>query len=352
MNEKNKLTQLSELGEFLIIDKLTANNKTVNNSTIKSVGDDAAIIKYAEDFHTVISNDLLVEGVHFDLSYAPLKYVGYKAVVVNLSDIYSMNAIPEQILVSIAVSNRFTFEALEELYKGIYEACQAYNVDLIGGDTTSSKMGMTISITAIGKAKKEKITYRNGAKNGDIICVSGNLGAAYMGLHVLEREKQIAIDTNTQPDWTEKDYILKRQLHPEARRDIIEFFHKWDILPTSMMDISDGLSSEILHICNQSKCGAKIYEDQLPIDKQTYDSANEMNLIPATVAMNGGEDYELLFTINSKDAEKIKDNKQITIIGEITDKLDEVDLIAVDGTPVQITAQGWNALLNENKNQV
>ncbi|MBN2664676.1 MAG: thiamine-phosphate kinase [Bacteroidales bacterium] len=347
MNEKNKLTQLSELGEFMIIDKLTANNKTVNSSTKKSIGDDAAIIKYAEDFQTVISNDLLIEGIHFDLSYAPLKYVGYKAVVVNLSDIYSMNAIPEQILVSIAVSNRFSYEALEELYTGIYEACEAYNVDLIGGDTTSSKMGMMISITAVGKAKKERITYRNGAKSGDIICVSGNLGAAYMGLHILEREKKIAIETNTNPDWSEKEYILHRQLRPEARRDIVEYFHKWDILPTSMMDISDGLSSEILHICNQSKCGAKIYEDQLPIDKQTYNAANEMNLIPATVAMNGGEDYELLFTLNPNDANKLKDNNQITIIGEITDKLDEIDLIAVDGTPVQITAQGWNALLTQ-----
>lgn len=345
MNEKNKLTQLSELGEFLLIDKLTSKNKTLNKSTIKTIGDDAAVIKYSDEFQTVVSNDVLIEGVHFDLSYAPLKYVGYKAVVVNLSDIYSMNAIPEQILVSIAVSNRFSFEALDELYKGIYEACEVYNVDLVGGDTTSSKIGMMISITALGKVKNEKLTFRNGAKPGDIVCVSGNLGAAYTGLQVLERERKIALETNTDPDWKNKDYILQRQLRPEARRDIVEYFHKWDILPTSMMDVSDGLSSEILHICNQSKCGAKIYEEQLPIDQQTYEVANEMNLIPATVAMNGGEDYELLFTINPEDESKIKDNKQITIIGEITDNLEEIDLIAVDGTPVQITAQGWNALL-------
>lgn len=347
MNEKNKLTQLSELGEFLLIDKLTSKNKTVNSSTKKSIGDDAAVIKYSEDYQTVMTNDILVEGIHFDLSYAPLKYVGYKAVVVNLSDIYSMNAIPEQILVSVAVSSRFSYEALEELYKGIYEACENYKVDLVGGDTTSSKLGIMISITAAGKAKKEKLTYRDGAKPGNIICVSGNLGAAYMGLQVLEREKKVALETETNPDWKGKDYILQRQLRPEARRDMVEFFHKWDILPTSMMDISDGLSSEILHICNQSKCGAKIYEDQLPIDQQTYENANEMNLIPATVAMNGGEDYELLFTLNEKDRSKIEKNKEITIIGEITDAKHEIDLIAIDGTHVQITAQGWNALLKD-----
>ncbi len=344
MNEKNKLTPLSELGEFLLIDKLTKNNVTINKSTKKSIGDDGAVIQYSNEYQTVMSNDLLVEGIHFDLSYAPLKYVGYKAVVVNLSDIYAMNAIPEQILVSIAVSNRFSFEALDELYKGIYEACKVYNVDLVGGDTTSSKLGMTISVTAIGKAKSEKLTYRSGAKAGDFVCVSGNLGAAYMGLQVLERERKVAIETNTDPDWKDKDYVIQRQLRPEARRDIVEFFHKWDILPTSMMDVSDGLSSEILHICNQSKCGAKLNENQLPINEQTFNNAMEMNLIPTTVAMNGGEDYELLFTVNEKDVKKLSKNDKITIIGEITADKSEIELIANDGTPVPISAQGWNAL--------
>ncbi len=347
MKEKNKLTQLSQLGEFLLIDKLTKDNKIKNKTTKKSIGDDAAIIKYDNNCQTVISNDLLVEGVHFDLSYAPLKYVGYKAIVANLSDIYAMNAIPEQIIVSIAVSNRFSLEALEELYKGIYEACNNYNVDLVGGDTTSSKLGMFISVTAVGKAEKIKLTYRNGAQKDDLICVSGDLGAAYMGLQILEREKKVALETKTNPDWTGKEYILQRQLRPEARKDIINYFNLKDIVPNSMLDISDGLSSEILHICSQSQCGAKIYEEKLPIAEETFNNAMEMNIVPTTAAMNGGEDYELVFTLSKNQKDKIEENDQIFIIGEMTDKLHEVDLITKDGKPVQISAQGWNGFLEE-----
>lgn len=345
MNEKNKLTEISELGEFLLINKLTSNNITRNKSTIKSIGDDAAVLGYSPDYKTVTSNDILVEGIHFDLSYAHLKYIGYKCVVVNLSDIYAMNAVPEQILVSIAVSNRFSLESLQELYSGIYEACKNYNVDLVGGDTTSSKIGLFISVTAIGKANISALTYRNGATPGDLICVSGNLGAAYMGLHLLEREKEVAIETNTTPQWEGKEYVLQRQLKPEARKDIVEFFHQQNLLPTSMIDISDGLSSEILHICGQSRCGAKIYEFDLPLHKQTIELADQMRLVPTTAAMNGGEDYELLFTITPKDKNKFTKNDDITVIGEITDIAHEVDLITTDQKPVAITAQGWNALL-------
>lgn len=350
MNEnKSKLTELSDLGEFLLINKLTAPNKTVNKSTIKSIGDDAAVIKYENDEETVITNDVLVEGVHFDLTYTPLKYVGYKAVVVNLSDIYAMNAKPEQIVVSFAVSNRFSFEALEELYKGIYEACEEYQVDLIGGDTTSSKMGMFLSITAIGKTKNKNLAFRNSANETDLLCVSGDLGAAYMGLQVLEREKKVATKTQTKPDWTDKEYILQRQLRPEARKDIFEFFDKNEIIPTSMIDISDGLSSEILHLCALSKKGAKIFEDRLPIHEQTRKTADEMNLVPTTAAMNGGEDYELLFTIPVTEHDKIKGNDQISVIGHITSQEEGISLIAIDGTPVPVLAQGWNALLESDE---
>ncbi|MEA3450735.1 MAG: thiamine-phosphate kinase, partial [Bacteroidota bacterium] len=323
-NKKN-LTELSELGEFLLIDKLTKRNKTINKSTLKSVGDDAAVIKYENDELTVVSNDLLVEGIHFDLSYTPLKYVGYKAVSENVSDIFAMNAKPEQIIVSFATSNRFSFEAIDELYNGIYEACNDYGVDLVGGDVASSKLGIMLSITVLGKNKKEKLSYRNGAKTDDLICVSGNLGAAYMGLKLLEREKKVSQETNTTPDWSGYDYILQRQLRPVARKDIFKFFEENNIVPNAMIDISDGLSSEIIHICNQSKKGAIIYEDTLPIHEQTTKMAKEMQLIPSIPAMNGGEDYELLFTIPASDEEKIKLNKQITIIGSITDNPKEIN---------------------------
>lgn len=344
---KKKLTQLSELGEFLLINKLTEQNKTINKSTLKGIGDDAAVIDYEPKYKTVVTNDVLVEGIHFDFSYSPLKYVGYKAVVVNLSDIYAMNAKPEQIVVSFAVSNRFSYEALQELYNGIYEACEAYNVDLVGGDTTSSRLGMFLSITAIGKAPLDKITYRDTAKETDLICVSGDLGAAYLGLQVLEREKKIAEQTQTQPNWEGKDYLLQRQLRPEARKDIFELFAEKNIVPTSMIDISDGLSSEIMHLCDKSKTGAVIYEDHLPISEQVKTTAEEMNLIPTTAAMNGGEDYELLFTISVTEHDKIKDIEQISVIGHITSQAEGINVIAIDGKPVPIKAQGWNALLDE-----
>ncbi len=342
--QKKKLTQLWELGEFRLIEKLTENNKTKNKSTIKSIGDDAAVIKYDNDKLTVISTDVLVEGVHFNLMYTPLKYVGYKAVVVNLSDIYAMNAIPRQITVSIAVSSRFTYEALSELYKGIYEACENYNVDLVGGDTTSSKIGMFISITVAGEVKEGKQVYRDGAKPGDLICVTGDLGAAYMGLQLLERERKV-IEKNPeiQPDWEGREYILQRQLRPEARKDIIELFEKKNIKPNAMIDISDGLSSEILHICSQSKTGAKILEERIPIDPETKEMAEEMNLDPTIAAMNGGEDYELLFTMPTETFAKIKDNPHIKVIGNITDNPKEINLITRDGSAVPIMAQGWNA---------
>lgn len=346
---KQKLTQLSELGEFKVIELLTSKNITYNNSTKKSVGDDAAVIFFGDEYQIVITNDLLVEGIHFDLAYTPLKYLGYKAVVVNLSDVYAMNAIPEQILVSFAVSNRFSYEALEMLYEGIYEACKNYKVDLVGGDVTSSKLGMFLSITAVGKAKKHKLVYRNGAKKGDLICVTGDLGAAYMGLQLLIREKRIAMQTNKQPDWTGYEYILQRQLKPDARKDIIEYFDQKGFIPNAMIDISDGLSSEIIHICTQSNCGAVIYESEIPIDIQTNNLAVEMNLSPTTVALHGGEDYELLFTINPNDEHFVASHPDIHIIGHITDTPGKIDLVARDGTTFPIIAQGWNSF-QENIN--
>ncbi len=344
MEQKKKFTLLSELGEFLLIDKLTAKNKIRNKSTIKAIGDDAAVIKYPGDKVTVVSTDLLVENIHFSLVYTPLKYVGYKAVIVNLSDIYAMNALPRQITFSFAVSSRFTYEALEELYEGVYQACENYHIDLIGGDTTSSVKGMFLAVTAIGQAHKDRLTYRNGAKPGDLICVTGDLGAAYMGLQLLERERKI-IEKNPQvkPDWSGRDYILRRQLRPEARKDIIELFEKHGIVPNAMIDISDGLSSEILHICTQSNVGAKIFEERLPIHEQTRQMAEEMHLDPTIAAMNGGEDYELLFTLPMEQYAKIKDYPQITVIGNIVEDRSYINLITRDGTEVPITAQGWNA---------
>ena len=345
MNTKNqKFTQLSELGEFKLISKLTENIKLQNKSTIKGIGDDAAIIDNKAQ-QTVITTDLLVEGIHFNLMYANLKYLGYKAVVVNLSDIFAMNATPKQITVSIAVSDRFSYEALKELYKGINLACEIYKVDLIGGDTSSSKKGMLISVTAIGVADKEKIVYRNTAQNNDLICVSGDLGAAYMGLQLLERETKIfELTPEVQPDFSGNEYIIERQLKPEARGDIIRKLAENNILPTSMIDISDGLSSEILHICNSSKKGCKIYEENLPIAQQTLDMASELNIDPTVAAMNGGEDYELLFTANINEHEKIKTIPEIHIIGHITDDYPHIDLIARNNTPVPIIAQGWNTM--------
>jgi thiamine-monophosphate kinase len=342
--EQKKLTLLSEIGEFGLIDRLTAQNKLVHTSSLKGVGDDAAVIDTGEHC-TLITTDLLVEGIHFDLIYTPLKHLGYKAVVVNLSDIYAMNGEPRQITVSIAVSGKFSLEALEELYSGIYMACEKYNVDLIGGDTSSSLTGLTLSITAIGIAKKEEIVYRSGAQSNDLICVSGDLGAAYIGLQLLEREKAIfAKDPALQPDLEGNDYIIGRQLKPEARGDIIKLLKENGIQPTSMIDISDGLSSEILHICKNSEKGCRIYQEKIPIDTATAMMAEEFGIEPLICALHGGEDYELLFTVPLKDFEKVRSMKEVHIIGKMMDKEDQALMITKEGSTVQLRAQGWDGL--------
>jgi thiamine-monophosphate kinase len=345
--DNSSRTELSELGEFALIKHLTQYIEIKQDSTIKGVGDDAAVIDY-EKLQTVVSTDMLVEGVHFDLTYVPLKHLGYKSVIVNLSDIYAMNAEPRQILVSIALSSRFSLEAVEELYAGMLLACKKYNVDLVGGDTTSSLSGLVISITAIGAAKKEEIVYRNTAKESNLLCVSGDLGGAYMGLQILEREKAVFKDNpKLQPDLEGKDYILERQLKPEARKDIVELLRELKITPTSMIDISDGLSSEILHLCKQSKAGVELYEDKLPVDPLTFETAREFNLDPTVCVLSGGEDYELLFTVDLADYEKIKNSVDITIIGHITHESKGCLMVAKAGTVHELTAQGWNALLKK-----
>ncbi len=334
-------TELKDLGEFGLIELLTKNIELKNKSTLRGVGDDAAVVDHGNK-KTVISTDLLVEGIHFDLAYTPLKHLGYKAVVVNLSDIYAMNARPTQITVSIAVSNRFSVEAVNEIYNGIHLACKIYGVDLIGGDTTSSLQGLTISVTALGEADEDKIVYRSGAKEGDLICVSGFLGGAYVGLQLLEREKQIYIEhPEMQPDLENKDYIVGKILKPEARKDIIEFFKKSEVLPTSMIDISDGLSSDLIHLCMQSKVGAFIEEKSLPIAQETSVKAMDFKLPPTTCALHGGEDYELLFTINPRDAEKMKYTLDVRIIGEITKSADGINLHTSGGNIKELIAQGW-----------
>lgn len=336
-----KRTDVNELGEFGLIDHLTQQHKLSNPSSLKGVGDDAAVIDN-KDFLTIVSTDMLVEGIHFDLMYTPLKHLGYKSVVVNLSDIYAMNAIPKQIVVSIAFSNRFSVEALEELYEGIYSACKFYGVDLVGGDTTSSPKGITISITAIGQGEKGKITYRNTAKAGDLLCVTGNLGGAFLGLQLLEREKQIYLSNpGIKPDLEEQTYLVGRQLKPEARKDMIELFAQQNLVPTAMIDISDGLASEIFHICKQSGVGAFIEESGVPIHPDTQLMALKFNLDPITCALSGGEDYELLFTINPKDLEKVKYLPDIYIMGEITDASDGIKLHTKGGNIHDIKAQGW-----------
>ena len=344
LEDKNQeRTSLAELGEFGLINHLTKHFKMYHSSTIKGVGDDAAVIK-SSDKETVITTDLLVEGVHFDLSYMPLKHLGYKAVMVNLSDVYAMNATAEQITVSIAVSNRFPLEAIEELYAGIQLACDTYKVDLIGGDTTSSTKGILISITAIGTAKKEDIVYRDGAKPTDLIVVSGDLGAAYLGLQVLEREKQVfQVNPQNQPDLDNYTYIIERQLKPEARKDIPELLKELEVKPTSMIDISDGLSSEIMHICTQSKTGCKIYEDKLPLDPQVIATSEEFNMDSTMIALSGGEDYELLFTVSIDDYDKIKGNPNLTVIGHITDKDQGINLVTRANQEIELKAQGWNS---------
>jgi len=343
-DKKQQLTEISELGEFGLIDHITKDVKLNHKNTLKGIGDDAAVIEHG-DICSVITTDLLVEGIHFNLIYTPLKHLGYKAVVVNLSDVYAMNAIPKQITVSVAISRKFAVEHMEQLYEGIKLACQHYNVDLVGGDTSSSMTGLAISVTAIGEAKKEDIAYRSTAKKNDIVCVTGNLGSAYMGLQLLEREKEIF---KTNPDFNPSlegyDYILERQLKPEARKEVIELLHELNVKPTSMIDISDGLSSEILHICTKSDVGCKIFQDKIPIDLNTVKMAEEFKIEPLIAALNGGEDYELLFTIDVKDLEKIKDQKLIHPIGHIADKEHGAVMITTAGQSIALSAQGWNQI--------
>lgn len=337
-------TEISTLGEFGLIDHLTKNFEINNASTIVGVGDDAAVIDHFGK-QTVITTDLLLEGIHFDLMYMPLKHLGYKSIVANLSDIYAMNATPTQVTVSIGISNRFSLEALNEFYEGIYAACEKYNVDLVGGDTSASQKGFVISVTAIGEVASDKIVKRNTANKGDLICVSGDLGAAFLGLTLLEREKNIYLENpQIQPDLEGEDYIVGRLLKPEARKDIIEFFEQQNIIPTAMMDISDGLSSEILHICNQSNIGCVLYEDKLPIAEQTRNAAFKFNLDPTVCALNGGEDYELIFTIKQDDYNKIGMNNNISVVGYCKDVEDGKKFISKGGNIFDITAQGWNAL--------
>ena len=337
-------TSLSELGEFGLIDHLTKNFSIKHKSTIKGIGDDAAVLDF-KDRKVVLSTDLLVEGVHFDLSYMPLKHLGYKAVVVNLSDIYAMNAKATQITVSIAVSNRFPVEALEELYEGIALAAKIYDIDVVGGDTTSSNKGLLISVTAIGEVDEKNIVYRNGAKPNDLLVVSGDLGGAYLGLQVLEREKEVfKVNPASQPDLDLYSYIIERQLKPEARKDVVEILNKLGVIPTSMIDISDGLSSEIIHICKHSDVGCNLYEDKIPLDPQSISTCEEFNIDSTTIALSGGEDYELLFTISQEDFPKIKANPSLTVIGYIAEKSEGVHLITRANTKIPITARGWNAI--------
>jgi len=343
MNERR--TEISEFGEFGLINHLTKNWPMFRKESLKAVGDDAAVLDSSDQI-TLISTDMLVEGVHFDLSYSPLKHLGYKAVVVNLSDICAMNGEPHQVLVSLAISNRFPVEALEELYFGIKQACQNYKVDLIGGDTTTSRSGLVISVTAVGKAEKGKEVYRSGAAMNELLVVSGDLGAAYMGLQILEREKSVYQSSpEVQPDLNGADYILERQLKPEARVDVKIYLKELGIEPTSMIDISDGLSSEAIHLAKASGLGLSIYEEKIPIDNLTYDKAREFNLDPTLCALSGGEDYELLFTIAQEDFEKIKDHPHFSVIGHMSDPAAGYVLIDRNGGQHQLTAQGWDPLL-------
>jgi thiamine-monophosphate kinase len=344
-----KRTELSELGEFGLIKRLTQDIGIINSSTLKGVGDDAAVINH-EGNEILISTDLLIEGVHFDLSYCPLKHLGYKAAVVNFSDIAAMNGTPEQITVSVALSNRFSLEAIEELYEGIKLACDKYKVDLVGGDTSTSLSGLFICVTVIGRSNKEDITYRNGADVNDLVFVSGDLGAAYMGFMLLKREQEVyRANPEMQPELSGYDYILERQLKPEARTDIVKLLRECNVKPTSMIDISDGLASEIIHICQDSDKGCSLYEDKIPIDTATISMSEELNIDPTIAALSGGEDYELLFTISQNDYEKVKDIKEITPIGHITEASAGINLISRSGTSVPITAQGWDAFLKNKK---
>lgn len=339
-----KLKVISDLGEFGLIKHLTDGFDSENTSVIKGIGDDAAVIKNIGN-SSIITTDMLVEGIHFDLVYTPLKHLGYKSVVVNLSDVYAMNCNPSHITVSIAISNKFSLNAIEELYSGIKLACEKYGVSLIGGDTSSSVTGLMISVTAIGQSDKNNIVYRSGAKKNDLICVSGDLGGAYLGLQLLEREKEIfLIDRKIQPELKDCEYILQRQLRPEARKDIIDFFRRNKIKPNSMIDISDGLSSEIIHICEQSGTGAKVFEEKIPIHPQSIQFSEQFKLDPGIAALNGGEDYELLFTIGMDKLETLQKNSDITVIGYICDKKEGLNLVSENGVYVPLEAQGWNPL--------
>lgn len=336
-------TEISNLGEFGLIDHLTRNFEIQNASTVLSVGDDAAVIDHFGK-QTVITTDMLIEGIHFDLMYTPLKHLGYKSVVVNLSDVYAMNATPTHITMSVAFSNRFSLEALDEFYEGVYAACEKYNVDLIGGDTSTSPKGFSINVTALGEITPEKIVKRSGAQKGDLVCVSGFLGGAFLGLTILEREKQIYLENpQVQPDLEDQQYIIGRMLKPEARRDIIEYFENNNILPTSMIDVSDGLSSEILHICKQSNVGCKLYEEKIPIHDDAKQYAYKLELDPTACALSGGEDYELLFTVPQSEYDKLVLSEQISVIGYINELDEGVHIITKGGNTHKITAQGWNA---------
>ncbi|MGB3073695.1 MAG: thiamine-phosphate kinase [Chitinophagales bacterium] len=343
--ESEERTEISELGEFGLIRYLTKNIELVNESSKIGVGDDAAVIEFEAGKQTVVTTDLLIEGIHFDLMYVPIKHLGFKSVIVNLSDIYAMNAMPKQITVSLAISNRFSLEAVNDLYEGIYFACEKYGVDLVGGDTTSSLKGLVISITAIGEINADDIVLRSGASENDLLCVTGDLGAAYVGLQLLEREKRVYLESpEVKPDLENQTYIVGRQLKPEARKDIIELFQSLEIKPTSMIDISDGLSSEILHLCESSEVGCKLYEEKIPIAEETYNMALKFNLDPTTCALSGGEDYELLFTIAPEDFEKVKNNADISVIGHMTAKDKGAVLITKGNNVHPLKAQGWNAL--------
>ncbi len=341
-------TEISSLGEFGLIDHITKNIEIQNASTILGVGDDAAVIDQFGK-QTVITTDMLVEGVHFDLMYTPLKHLGYKSVVVNISDIYAMNAIPTQIVMAIAISNRFSVEAIDEFYSGVYAACERYGIDLIGGDTCSSQKGFIISVTAIGEVTPDKFVKRDTAKKGDLVCVSGDLGAAYIGLLFLEREKKIYLENpNIQPDLEGESYVIGRLLKPEARKDIIQFFEKQELVPTAMMDISDGLSSEILHISKRSGLGAVLYEEKLPVSDEMKKAAFKFEIDPTACALSGGEDYELIFTIRQSDYDKIVLNEEISVVGYMTGPEEGVHILTKGGNKHQVTAQGWNAFNKGN----
>lgn len=340
---ENKRTELESLGEFGVIDLLTKSFENRQESTILGVGDDAAVLEKNEDTYTLISTDMLVEGIHFNLMYAPLKHLGYKAVAVNVSDIAAMNGEAKQITVSVAVSNRFPMEALQELYEGIRAACEVYSIDLVGGDTTTSRSGLIISISVLGEVSKTKLVTRSGAQVNDLLVVTGDLGAAYAGLQVLERERSVyEANPSIQPDLDGKDYIIQRQLKPEARVDVIRFLKELDVVPTAMIDISDGLASEVMHICSKSNKGAKVYNSKLPIDSLTSTTAIDFNLDPVTCVLNGGEDYELLFTIAQSDYDKIKGNPHMTVIGYMTDASEGIYLVDTNDSLIELKAQGWN----------